>query len=654
MRQIYQMIWRHRTLFPVVALATFLDFYALTRSGYGNLYYAAAVRSMSANWQNFFFVSLDPGGFVTVDKPPLGLWVQSASVKLLGFSGVNLILPQAIAGVACVVLLYYLVEHTFGRLAGWAAALMLALTPISVAANRDNTLDTLVELTALLAAWAVMRAVETRHSRCLIAGAVLIGLGFNIKTLDIMVVVPTFVLLYLLAGPGRPRARLQVLALAGTILVVIALAWVVAVCLTPASQRPFVGSSGSNSELSLTFGYNGLARVAGASRGNSGPPSPLRLLDQQLGGQIAWLLPLALLGQGASIWLLPIRKVIDKTRHRMRAIRRRKEGWRQALLAGLRALMRFRPDHMQQGSLLWGVWFWIAMITYSEAVVLQTYYLVLLAPALCAMAAVGLVGMWRDWLQKRGWQSYLLLIALFVTALVQAYIVHGYIAWRWWLVPVILLLAIAAAPTIQTKPIGSANPPPSVSMGPSTQPDKAMKPLRCDFNCKLVLLLGLAAVLVGPLTWSFNSLSGADAGGFPRGGPGTHAQPVTSMLNAPDPKLVAYLQQHRGSARFLAGVLKSDDSEPLIIVTGQPVMTMGGYAGGDRIITPSRLAHMVAQGTVRYFYINPSARVPQINQDLQQWIVEYCSPVPAEQWQTHPGFGSQGGHVLYACDPLPS
>ena len=153
--------WHRIALVGILLLAVFLHFLRLEQEGYANLYYAAAVKSMLTSRHNFFFVSFDPGGFVTVDKPPLGLWVQAASAALFGFNGISLLLPQALAGVLSVILLYHLVRRTFGPTAGLLAALVLAVTPISVAANRNNTMDSLLVLILLLAAWAVIRAAET-------------------------------------------------------------------------------------------------------------------------------------------------------------------------------------------------------------------------------------------------------------------------------------------------------------------------------------------------------------------------------------------------------------------------------------------------------------------------------------------------------------
>ena len=134
-------LWHKVALGGIMLISLFMNFFQLGQNGFGNLYYAAGIRSMLDNWHNFFFVSYDPGGFVTIDKPPLGFWLQVASAKLLGFTPFSVFLPQAIAGVLSVLLLYYLVKRHFGVVAGLLAALALALSPISVVTNRNITID---------------------------------------------------------------------------------------------------------------------------------------------------------------------------------------------------------------------------------------------------------------------------------------------------------------------------------------------------------------------------------------------------------------------------------------------------------------------------------------------------------------------------------
>src|SRR5947209_11183922 len=256
-------IWPRLALAGVMLISIFMNFFQLGQNGFANLYYASAIRSMLDNWHNFFFVAFDPGGFVSIDKPPLGFWLQAASAKIFGFTPFSVFLPQALAGVLSVLLLYSLVRHHFGVVAGLLAALALAISPISVLTNRNNTIDSTLVLVMLLGAWAVLKAAEKGKLRWLLLCAVFVGLGFNIKMLEAYLAVPAYGLLYLLAAPRRVWIRVAHLALAALLMLTISLSWAVAVDLTPASSRPYVGSSQNNSELSLALGYNGIQRLLG-------------------------------------------------------------------------------------------------------------------------------------------------------------------------------------------------------------------------------------------------------------------------------------------------------------------------------------------------------------------------------------------------------
>src|SRR5579885_2419034 len=280
--------WQWPALAAVLAVAAALNLIAISREGYANGYYAAAVRSMLQSWHNFFFVAFDPGGFVTIDKPPLGFWVQTASAKLFGFHGWSLLLPQALAGVLSVAVLFFIVRRRFGNVAALLAALALALTPISVATNRNNTIDSQLVLTSLLAAWATLKATERGSLRWLLLAMALVGLGFNIKTLEAFLVLPALILVYLVAAPVGWRRRILQLAAAGVVLLAVSLAWVVTVDLIPASQRPYVGSSQHNSELELALGYNGLQRLLGGSnnapKASGAPPTASGTAASATGG----------------------------------------------------------------------------------------------------------------------------------------------------------------------------------------------------------------------------------------------------------------------------------------------------------------------------------------------------------------------------------
>src|SRR6266699_3224604 len=235
---------RHRfALGGILLISVVMNFYALGKNGFGS-YYPAAIRSMLDNWHNFFFVAYDPGGFVSIDKPPVGFWLEAASAKIFGFNSVSILLPQA-----------------------------LALNPISILTNRNVTIDSTLTLVLLLGAWTVLKAAESGRLRWLLLTAFIVGIGFNIKMLEAYLVVPAYGLLYLLAAPHSLRKRIGHLALDGVLLLAVSLSWVVAVDLTPASQRPYVGSTQDNSELSLALGYNGIQRLLGGFGGFGGASS---------------------------------------------------------------------------------------------------------------------------------------------------------------------------------------------------------------------------------------------------------------------------------------------------------------------------------------------------------------------------------------------
>ncbi len=250
-------------LAAIVMLSALFNFVNLGMEGYSNQYYAAAVKSMTLSWKNFFFVALDPAGFVSVDKPPLGYWLQAIAAKLFGFSGWSILLPQALAGVLSVLLIYHLVKKSFGTGAGLIAALCLAVTPVFVAVSRNNTVDNLLVLTLLLACWAISIAAEKGKLSYLILSMVLVGIGFNIKMLQAYMILPAFYVLYLFSSTISIKKRIVQLLAGTAVLLAVSLAWALAVDFTPAADRPYVGSSTNNTVMELIIGHNGAERLGG-------------------------------------------------------------------------------------------------------------------------------------------------------------------------------------------------------------------------------------------------------------------------------------------------------------------------------------------------------------------------------------------------------
>lgn len=720
---------RRRVALAVILLVSgFMNFYQLGQDGYANGYYAAGIRSMLDSWHNFFFVSFDPGGFVTIDKPPLGFWIQAASAKIFGFSPFSILAPQALAGVLSVLLLYILVKRHFGVPAALLAALALAISPISVVTSRNNTIDSTLILVLLLGTWTVMRAVETGKLRWLLLCAVCIGLGFNIKMMEAYLVVPAFGLVYLLAAPRRVWVRIAHLALAVLLLLALSLAWVTAVDLTPASQRPYVGSTQDNSELSLAIGYNGVQRLLGSfgvggggnsgnasqqrpsigtqegapggyqpgSSSNNGPfqgsgggsgeppqgfpggdglqggpngngggnagmfntgePGLLRLFNEPLGGQIVWLLPMALLGMLALAWQWkpgsPEEPQPATARGRLARFWRRRP--------------RLRQDPRQQSLIIWGVWLLTMGIFFSVAGFFHQYYLSTLAPAVCALFGIGVVVMWQDY-RRSGWRGWLLPFALVLTALEQIHIITSNSDWGTWLIPIIAITCVFAALALIVARLLS----------------------RLDERKHLfmpALGLALAGLLITSAVWSAVPGLQNIAADLPAAGPTSAGMGGGggNGLNV-NTALIRYLEANRGSAKYLVAVASSQEADSIILATNEPVMALGGFSGSDPILTTSELAKLVANGTIRFFLINGSGSsagsstesstggqpgtgdtygrgnpgggsLGGSNQSsIAGWVIQHCSLVSSSQYMgggsgnssNAGGFGGSG--QLYSC-----
>ncbi len=258
----------------IMAFSFGLHMYNIESIGDANAYYTAAVKSMLMSWSNFFFVAAEPGGSVTVDKPPLGLWIEAVFAYFLGVSGFSVSLPNILTGVFGIPLLYAMVKKYMGELAGLIAAFVMAITPVFVATNRNNTMDGLLVFFLLLAAWTFMKATESGKLTWLLLGAFIVGLGFNIKMMQAFLPLPAFYALYFFGSKTGWLRKIINLGIATILLVAVSLSWAVIVDLTPADSRPYIGSSQNNTVMGLIFGHNGVSRL-GSTGGPGGgtPPS---------------------------------------------------------------------------------------------------------------------------------------------------------------------------------------------------------------------------------------------------------------------------------------------------------------------------------------------------------------------------------------------
>jgi len=293
----------------IMAFSFGLHMYNIQSIGDANAYYTAAVKSMLQSWSNFFFVAAEPGGSVTVDKPPLGLWIEAVFAYFLGVSGFSVSLPNILAGILGIPLLYVMVKKYMDELAGLVAAFVMTITPVFVATNRNNTMDGMLVFTLLLAAWVFIKATETGKLRWLLFGAFIVALGFNIKMMQALLPLPAFYALYFFGSKEGWFRKVVNLGIATVLLLAVSLSWAVVMDLTPADQRPYIGSSRDNTVMGLIFGHNGISRLestggpggggpqnrplpsapipSGQTQGESGinPNQPPQPFDQTQGGQ---------------------------------------------------------------------------------------------------------------------------------------------------------------------------------------------------------------------------------------------------------------------------------------------------------------------------------------------------------------------------------
>ncbi|MCX5064648.1 glycosyltransferase family 39 protein [Micromonospora lupini] len=372
--------WTRPAVVALLLGTGLLYLWDLGASGWANSFYAAAVQAGSVSGKAFFYGSSDAANSITVDKTPASLWLMALSVRVFGLNSWAMLVPQALCGVASVGVLYASVKRWYGPVAGLIAGAVLAVTPVATLMFRFNNPDALLVLLLVAGAYATVRALETASTRWIVLAGTLVGLGFLTKMLQAFLLVPVFAGVYLLAAPTGLWRRVRQLLLAGVAVVVSAGWWVAVVELVPAGARPYIGGSQGNSILELTLGYNGLGRITGDEVGSvggggrmgggggggpfSGQTGLSRMFDGEVGGQISWLLPAALI----------------------------------LLVAGLLVAGRApRTDRTRAGLLLWGGWLLVTGLIFSfMSGIFHAYYTVALAPAVGALVGIGGTLLWRQ------------------------------------------------------------------------------------------------------------------------------------------------------------------------------------------------------------------------------------------------------------------
>jgi 4-amino-4-deoxy-L-arabinose transferase-like glycosyltransferase len=604
--------WVRPALLSLIAATAVAYIWGLGASGYANSFYAAAVQAGTKSWKAFFFGSFDAANFITVDKSPAALWVMELSGRIFGFNSWSMLVPEALEGVGTVAFVYLTVRRWFAPGAALVAGAVTALTPVAALMFRFNNPDALMVLLITASAYATVRAIEDGRSRWLVLAGTLVGFAFLAKMLQAVLVVPGLGLAYLVAAPGSIGRRLRQLLYGAAAVAVAAGWWVVAVQLTPAADRPYVGGSQDDSLWNLIFGYNGFGRLTGNETGSVGgganpggswgPTGLTRLFGAEMGTQVSWLLPAALI----------------------------------LLVAGLFVTRRARRTNRTRAALiLWGGWLVVTGLAFSLGKgIIHPYYTVALAPAIGGLIGVGGALMWSN--RDRFTARAVLAVATAVTAVWAYVLLDRTPAWMPWLRPVILLggafavaailgwgvlrgrartfaasaVAVAAllgplAYTIDT--VGTPHSGAIPSAGPAGASTGAG---------------GFPGRAGGGLAGGRFAGGGLPGGGFPGGGiPGGNgpsagngtgpartafgggAGAAGGLLNASKPSaaLTALLRSDATHYTWVAATVGANDASGYQLATGDPVMAIGGFNGTDPYPSLSYFEALVATGKVHYF-----------------------------------------------------
>lgn len=671
-------------LIVIMAFSFGLHIYNIDSIGDANSYYTAAVKSMLQSWSNFFFVAAEPGGSVTVDKPPLGLWVETVFAYFLGVSGFSVSLPNILAGMFGIPLLYIMVKKYMGELAGLLAAFVMAVTPVFVATNRNNTMDGMLVFTLLLAAWAFIQAAESGKLRWLLLGAFIVGLGFNIKMMQAFLPLPAFYALYFFGSKEGWLRKMFNLGLATVLLLAVSLSWAVVVDLTPAEQRPYIGSSGDNTVMGLITGHNGTSRLFGGFFGPQGsnqnggtPPTAPQPFDQtqgetgtnlnqssepqqgaRLGAPQEAIDACAASTQGASCsFALPNRSVDGTciTPPGLDVLACAPQGMipqngQTPSGQGQNGQSGGTPFSQETGSP--GMFRFFTQPLSKQMSWLLPFALI---SVLLALLGSRIQLPIQSGVHKALvlWGGWLLTCVMFFSMI--SGIFHSYYAimlapalgamvgigfaqlWSWgkdnnWIG---ILLIVAAAITLAFQVFASYQYGElswwMLGIGMLFMAGA----LSMVFMKRMAYVTILASMLIIPMYWTVMTVTVNSDINLPTayiGGSYLAAQADDDRARSQDggslnlnEELLAYLSTNTQDVEYLLAVPSSQQGAQFVVATGRPVLYMGGFGGQDEVVTAEDLAGMITNGELRYvLYGGDRGR----KGDIMDWLKTSCSVVP--------------------------
>jgi 4-amino-4-deoxy-L-arabinose transferase-like glycosyltransferase len=558
--------------------------------GVTHYYYSAAVRSMTLSWHNFFFGAFDPSASITTDKLPGSLWVQALFARVLGVHTWVLLLPELLAAVATVPLLFGAVRRWAGPRAGYIAIIVFVLTPAVFATAQVNIPDTLLVLCTVAGAYAVVRALTSKHYWWLLLAAGLAGFAFQVKMTESLLVLPALALAYLVAADKPLRAR--ILATAGYLAVtaVLALSWITVFALVPASSRPRIDGSASNSVWDMVFVYNGIGRTGSTTAALSalfaGPTGPLRLFDFMVGGEASWLIPLAVvLG-----------------------------------VAGL-VLTRREGRKVVAGWLMWLVWLGVCVAAFSVVGEMHPYYTVLIVPAIAALVGAGgdrAVSAWRSG-EGPSWMSWTLPVGVVLTvALAVVFLVRVPVGLGW-VVPVTVAAGVVVVLAFLLR-------------GRSFAGNRAMTGVTAAAVA--------VAVLVAPSVWLFStpSISATPVRAVDQlAGPAAFIaadeakQGGAGTISGPDLALLRYVHARDGGERFVL-VTASAATASAYVTAGQNVLPLLGFSTESPGPTAAQLTDMVRAHQFRFVLMVTQPHARGNAAVVQNWVSAHCRVMSKKEY----------------------
>lgn len=685
-------------LLPIVLLAAFLNGYGIWNDHYANSYYTTAVGSMLSNFHNFFYASLDSAGSVTVDKPPVVFWIQTAFAYVFGLHGWSVILPQVLAGIGSVLLIYFMVKPTYGLAAARISALTMATVPVVAAVSRTNNIDSMLVFTLLLGSWFLFKGSKQGSTWRILAAFALIGLAFNMKMLQAYMILPAFYLFYLLAFHAKWRKKIILLVGSTAVLAAVSLSWAVTVDSIPQDQRPYIGSSETNSVMELAFGYNGLSRLTGQqntagnagmpdsagrgnNRNNSAPAMPgpdqsgsgTRDTGQDgnapdngnMNGSNGTNAMGGMNGPNGNFPNGQMPNDMEMPNGRnfgggmggmfgtgekgpLRLFQTELSGQASwllpvvllgciAIFAGLR---RRNITNKHKEALFWLAWLLPVAAFFSVAGFFHQYYLIMLAPPIAALTGAGFVAMWTAYRERTGWLAWLLPVSVLLTTLFGWYIMQVYddtIGAGWSIGELIAGLLITVILVVM---------------------------LRRSYRWKEGLIIaGFMVMLIGPIYWAFTPITYGGNSMIPAAGPtgsngmfggagmgmtmgngagmptmGGRGGPGSGNEKA-DTTTLNYLREHNTGETYLFATTDYNQAAPYIIDENEAVITLGGFSGSDPVYTTERLEQLVKSGQVKYFMIGGMGGRGG-NSEISDWIKEHGTEIPTSEWQTATDSGS--------------